>query len=1235
MPNIVKPINTLSILSLIQNRLLNEWKLMLAIFAGVLVAAILISGAPIYLKSLERISVNAAFDQTSNVTLNALVYTPNIVLSQNSLEESQKIIDLVVNEQISDVYVDERRLIRSPNYLAGLPYRALETRMVSRGYVQYMENIEQNIVFLDGRMATNSVIEGPRGPVIEVILGKPSLDIYDLNIGDIVELTTFIDNEIRISAKITGIFEPVDSKAAFWRENSATFLKPAPLEESVQKGVTVDPDEPPLPFFSTQKTLTQGISKAYPGTIVSSSWLIFLDRENLKQYDVAEAKSRFANFRKDIALSLPGSFVLSIVPKVLETYEKRSLYTSIPLLLLLTLMVVTVLYYMSMMVSYLVKSREEDVIRLRTRGISVLKLFQVYVIEISVLTILAVAVAPFISMGLIAIAGKLPYFKAITFGDLIPVDMSWEPFVAAAALGVLCLLIYTVAGLIAARSGVISYRLRLSRPLLSPFFQKYYIDIGFLIIGGIVFWELQTRGSFLSGDMSNNAQLNEGLLFAPVLFLIGVALIFMRLFPLVVRYVAGESVSLVNLITVFTLIMIGPVYAFQSFIGENNFNWIVQLLIAGGLLVTYRWIEPKLLTGLNKSALSLFVGLIIQIGLICVYFYLSASTSHLLFNTVISLLISLVPLQILFIVLRYFSNRWPIWISMSLWHMARNPFQYSWLVLLLVLITGMAVLSTTVGGTLDRSQVERVLHQTGAEIRVTGLPSDKSKGIDETKKFYRNIDGVSELALAFRGVATIGLTGAGYQFDVLGIQPGEFNKIAWFRDDYADTTLNNLMTDLQNEANIEQLILPVDATEIGIYVKPAEVYPNIFVWLVVEDNRGIVRTVSLGRTAEAQWQSLKATIPDSLIGPIKLLSVQIYEPVLGPNGSIGSMQFDDIFVTTDSTVDSRDKGNKIVVEDFEDKLSWRTLVSSPLATHQLSTTNLDANSGQRSAQFDFGKDTSEGIRGFYFAPSGGLVPVIINESLSLSTGIEVSDNVLVSINGQVIPITVTKIINNFPTLRSDRGFIVSDLDLLLRTLKLKGVNVYHSPNELFILTDDGSNELVVDMIYDELGRAAPVRVYDRDTSLASAALDPLVAGGWKAMVIISVAVVIFTGALGYSAHLLSFSERTSVQMATLSTLGLSRLQVAGLLYLENAVIFVMGIGLGTWAGFQMSELMVDSVAVTETGFKVMPVFQVITNWQIMWPVYGILCAIFFVAVGFMYRTVIKVDLAAISRRSIN
>ena len=141
-------------------------------------------------------------------------------------------------------------------------------------------------------------------------------------------------------------------------------------------------------------------------------------------------------------------------------------------------------------------------------------------------------------------------------------------------------------------------------------------------------------------------------------------------------------------------------------------------------------------------------------------------------------------------------------------------------VLLLVLITGMAVLSTTVGGTLDKSQLERVLHKTASDVRVTGLPVDRSRGVDQTREYFQDIEGVSNSALAYRGAATPGSTGAGFQFDVLAVQPEEFTEISWFREDYAELDLTTLMNDLQVKSDLEKLQIPENSKEIGIHVKP-------------------------------------------------------------------------------------------------------------------------------------------------------------------------------------------------------------------------------------------------------------------------------------------------------------------------------------------------------------------------------------------------------------------------------
>ena len=112
---------------------------------------------------------------------------------------------------------------------------------------------------------------------------------------------------------------------------------------------------------------------------------------------------------------------------------------------------------------------------------------------------------------------------------------------------------------------------------------------------------------------------------------------------------------------------------------------------------------------------------------------------------------------------------------------------------------------------------------------------------------------------------------------------------------------------------------------------------------------------------------------------------------------------------------------------------------------------------------------------------------------------------------------------------------------------------------------------------------------DREQQLEQVRLDPLITAGWQAMVLLAMAIIIFTAGLGYVTYLLGvFPIAAANEMGFLQSVGLSSRQMAGLLMLEHFIIVAVGIGLGSGAGWLMSDLMVSSVAVTENGRQVVP-----------------------------------------------
>lgn len=1201
-------------------RLSSDWKLLLSIFAGIIIASTLVAGAPVYLNSLARLTLNTSIDRSSILFLNIFAFAPNVPLNEESLNVTDSEIDGLIEENISDFYDSRERFLKGTTLLVGTPRRPLDNAdvdLVSRGYLQYLSNVEKHVEFTSGRAFTDTVTPTEDGLHVEVMLGSTPANVFSLKVGDKLEMKPSLGTDVAITAEIVGVIEPIDPSADYWQQNANVFMEPAPLEEIPDVGIEVDPEEPPIALFVTKQALIDSLGKAYPGSLVSSSWFIFVEKEPLKKIRPEELRERLDNLENGMAIRMQGSAVFTGITSLLDRFERRSFFTSIPLLLLLTIMVITVLYYMSMMVSYLVQSREDDVALLRSRGVSMAQLVRLYAIEGLVITAVAVVIAPLLAMGAIAISGKLPYFTDITGGALLPVNWRWMPFLVSAAVGALGLAIFVIPSVIGARTGLIIHKLRSSRPPEVPFFQRYYLDIMVLAIGGLVFWELNARGRLVSGGLFSGIEINEALLFAPVLLLTLVALVFMRFFPLFVRFISGESSALIHMYVWVITALLAITLAMDALRQSDIIGAVPPLGLALAAATAY-WATQRAERGRAR-----LYGFGAQIALIVALIYFYPPTEGTLAYLPTLGFAAILPLQIIFYLLVLLSHRAPVWVSLSLWHMARNPLQYSWLVLLLVMVTGLAVLATTVGGTLNRSYQERIQYDVATDMRVSNIPGYIARSIDGLKQRYQTIPGVTSVTMAFRDRGTLGANYTGNTFRMLAVEADDFHYYSWYRDDFSRSTLPEVMRALNPLSVSEPITLPDDAVAVGVWLKPEELYPNMYMWLVLQDADGVLDTQSLGNMGPPEWHLRTLEVPRRMKRPVQLASIQIFEPVFGPAGTAGSILIDDVHaIKGDGTIE--------YLEDFEDTGSaWLPLATSTLSSDLLTFSDDDVSRGDLSGLFTFGKDTDNGLRGIYRSPSGGPVPVVASNSFLRTSGARVGDALIVELKGRFVPIHVRDSVDFFPTLNpSGAGFLIADLETLVRHINILSPALVATPNEMFIEKASGAGDSVNSVVTRMVGRDL---VHDREQQLEQVRLDPLITAGWQAMVLLAMAIIIFTAGLGYVTYLLAFANRSRNEMGFLQSVGLSSRQMAGLLMLEHFIIVAVGIGLGSGAGWLMSDLMVSSVAVTENGRQVVPPFILETDFRFLAPLYLVLIGIFALSVYRLTRSMRNLDFHAISR----
>ena len=1367
---------SLSIPKLIVRRLATDWRLLLSVFLGIFLAIAILSGAPVYLKSLETLSFKTTIDRASSLILNIYTSYDHIPLENHKIRNIEDSVDAAISRNISDIYKGHERYIRTDDALLnpsqtiyepiialvqtmngdsplaedevslgyfmnlwdlqrqvkfihgrmasdmvsrdhlgraeieaivgasvantfdlglgdmltfdsvqGVSMRAVvrivgivepidstdeywQGRSVlffepsaientadlsaevdlhktplalmitpevarklprnlakpvgyisSRGYFVHLSGLEQHVDFLQGRMASDNIIDGPRGPIVEAVVGVPIVHTYKIDLGDVITITPFIDENTWISARIVGIVERVDLNHDYWQWGPNLFFDP-PFEES--GGI------PPLPLFVTKETMVRDVGGSYPGIQAMATWAISVDKVGLKEWSTSHARRSLSDLDNELARTLPGHQMFTGIRGLLANLERKSFLASIPVILLLTTMLVTVIYFLSMMVSYLIQHRQRDVELFKTRGIRGIQIFKFYALEGFALTVPACVLAPFFSMGVISVAGKLHYFDSITDGGLLPVEIRLVPFLVAICAGLMCFLIFVVPSVLSSRTGLIVHKLRSSRPPSEPFFQRYYLDVGLLVLGGLIFFELHSRGQLVVGGLFKEVQINETLMLAPVLLLIVVALLFMRFFPLVLRFFSGESSGLLHLLMIATVVGLGLSISVEHVPSEKGLTWLASGAILGAFAGIY-WI-----TTVVKQLPFRFSGLVVQAGLAVAIFAIERPFPGEVTFVVIGVLISLIPAQALFFLLKASAPKAPAWVSMALWNMARNPLQYVWLVLLLVLTAGLATFSTTVGTTLDKKNHDRIMYDVPSDIRITGL-NDYSAGWS-LKERYGNIAGVTSVSSAYRGKAQ-GPPTLRSDYKFLALESQDFSSISWYRDDFSELSLNGVMEQLRPGVQSKPLYIPDGATRIGVWAKLPQLFAKVKIKMLLQDGLGNIHIITLGDLESQKWTMLSTDVPSDLKTPLHLVSVQ-FNPTSSWIGIPGSVILDNIHVTVGSGLDAKE----YIMDDFEQEKNWMAIPTSMIISDSVFSITADAYEGKKAATYTFGGrsevrffgDNRADVFGIYKSPNGGPLPVVASSSFMEDSDIDIGAAFILKVENNTIPVVIKNKVEYFPTMDlKDRKFVLADLDLFLAHLNILTLERIFEPNEFFIdlaLSVDKEVSQEVQKITPSYGRMLDRKVI-QEAELASISFDPLVTVGWRAMSILCLGVVLLIAVIGYATYLLFFADRNRGEMVLLRSLGFAHGQMIGLLILEHLIIVLMGLALGIWAGFQMSILTIPTLSMTDGSGSTGPPILVTVDWKILTITYLALVTAFASMLFILKKNIFRLDLQSISR----
>ena len=154
---------------------------------------------------------------------------------------------------------------------------------------------------------------------------------------------------------------------------------------------------------------------------------------------------------------------------------------------------------------------------------------------------------------------------------------------------------------------------------------------------------------------------------------------------------------------------------------------------------------------------------------------------------------------------------------------------------------------------------------------------------------------------------------------------------------------------------------------------------------------------------------------------------------------------------------------------------------------------------------------------------------------------------------------------------------------------------------------------------------------DRDVLLAESKVDPLVKAGWRSLLFIAFSSVLVLSCLGFLVHAyISFRNR-QLQFALLRTVGFSMRQLVTMVWLEQMLVILAGLALGTWMGSRLGAVIMPFLGHDDFGSQVMPPFAIQINWNVLILTYVIMFLVFAVIILGMIWLVNRISLQRVLR----
>ena len=514
----------------LRKMLSNFWLMLILLFSSILSAALLAS-IPIYTDGiLQRLLTRdlekhqektGTYPGTTSVSYNfyRLVQQPEAKPVFHDLLE-----DHILNKMVPDLNINLAAQMKrlTLDYLYDIRLQTNREKVSEKktfGRVEAVKDLKSHITMLHGRMSSPN----PEGNTYEVIVSQEAMKELELLLNHTYQLYDLLSERPQMKVRIVGVFTLKDPSDLFW------FNKYNSFSESYLINYQTFLDDF---LYAPTKNLTYG------------TWFLAIDYHKIRIDNVPHLLNRFSELKR-ISTEQQVELSFSIWP-LLEDYNSRAKLLKITLSFLYAPVIIILAFFIYMISQLIIESDKTEIAVLQSRGATKFQLFLVYCIQSSLIGITAFITGPALALIIVRFLGAANGFLEFIGRSQLSADINLRSYWFSLAGVVVFLIATLLPALKVTKPSIVQLKAQTASSKQSPLWKRYYFDI--LLIGlsvyGLFQFNQQKDILILTAMEGKNLPIDPLLFITSIIFILGSALLSLRIFPLLINLIFRSTVRL-------------------------------------------------------------------------------------------------------------------------------------------------------------------------------------------------------------------------------------------------------------------------------------------------------------------------------------------------------------------------------------------------------------------------------------------------------------------------------------------------------------------------------------------------------------------------------------------------------------------------------------------------------------------------------------------------------------------